>query len=60
MSKIKDFMYDIQELYIDGMSAKTIAKTLEAPLEEVLRVLESFGVVEEPQEEYDPFQTINS
>lgn len=60
MSKIKDFVYDIQEMYIDGMSAKTIARTLEVSLEEVLSILESFGVVDNSQEEYDPYQTINS
>jgi orotate phosphoribosyltransferase-like protein len=60
MSRIKDLIYDIQELFIDGMSAKTIAKTLDVPLEQVLITLESFGVDETQQEELSPYETINS
>ena len=57
MSKMKDFMYDIQEMYIDGMSAKTIARTLDISVEQVLSVLETFGVADAPQEEeiYSPY-----
>ena len=29
MSKVAELMYDIEQLYIDGMSAKMIAKTLD-------------------------------
>ena len=60
MSAIKDLAYDIEQLYIDGRSAKTIAKTLDCPLEQVLGFLEELGVADTPQEEYDPFETINS
>ena len=62
MSKVAELMYDIEQLYIDGMSAKMIARTLDCPVEMVLEVLESFGVADSPQEEenFSPFDTINS
>ena len=60
MSGIKDLAYDIEQLYIDGLSGKTIAQTLDCPIEQVLGFLESIGVADTPQEEFDPFETINS
>ena len=60
MSGIKDLAYDIEQLYIDGLSAKTIAQTLDCPIEQVLGFLESIGVADTPQEEFDPIDTINS
>jgi len=60
MSKMKDLMYDIQEMYIDGMSAKGIANVLDLPIDQVLAVLESFGVADQPHQEFDPWNTINS
>jgi len=59
MSKVADLSYDIQEMFIDGHGAKSIARTLECPLEVVLQVLESFGVEGEDMD-YDPFNTVNS
>lgn len=44
MSKMADLDYDIQELYIEGHSAKTIASLLECPIELVLGTLEGMGV----------------
>lgn len=44
MSKVADLVYDVQELYIDGMGARAIALQLECPIETVLQVLEDFGV----------------
>lgn len=59
MSKMADLVYDVQELYIDGMGAKAIAAQLECPVELVLQVLEDFGVedsdVDYPEEVYSPF-----
>ena len=55
MSSIKDLAYDIEQLYIDGLSAKSIAKTLDCPIEQVLGFL-----ADAPQEDFDPFETINS
>ena len=60
MSGMKDLAYDIQEMYIDGMSAKGIANVLDLPIDQVLAVLESFGVADAPQAEFDPSNTINS
>jgi hypothetical protein len=45
--------YDIQEMFIEGLSPNTISTVLEMDIESVLKVLESFGVAETPQtEEY--------
>lgn len=61
MSKVAELMYDIEQLYIDGLSAKRIAAELNCPIETVLEVLESFGVADSPQEgDFDPFITVNS
>ena len=60
MSKMADLSYDIQELYIEGHSAKVIAVMLDCPIEMVLAELEEMGVADSPQEEYDPFNTLNS
>ena len=59
MSKVKDLEYDIQEMYIDGMSAKTIALTLEIPIDWVLTTIESFGC-NDIEEDTSPYATINS
>ena len=59
MSKMAELSYDIQELYIEGHSAKVIAVMLECPVEMVLAELEEMGVADAPQE-YNPFNTLNS
>ena len=57
MSAMKDLAYDIEQLYIDGLSAKSIAQTLDCPIEQVLGFLESIGVADTPQEDeiYSPY-----
>lgn len=60
MSKVADLSYDIQELYIEGHSAKVIAIMLECPIELVLACLEDMGVgdvADQPQDEevYSPY-----
>jgi hypothetical protein len=60
MSAIKDLSYDIEQLYIDGMSAKNIARILDCPIEMVLSALQEMGVddvADAPQEEeiYSPY-----
>ena len=60
MSKIADLSYDIQELYIEGHSAKTIAALLDCPVEQVLGALEDMGVADTPQEDYSPYVSMNS
>ena len=57
MSKMADLSYDIQELYIEGHSAKVIAVMLECPIEIVLGALEEMGVADAQQDEeiYSPY-----
>jgi hypothetical protein len=60
MSKMADLSYDIQELYIEGHSAKMIATLLDCPIEIVLGALEDMGVADTPQEDYSPYVSMNS
>ena len=60
MSKMADLSYDIQELYIEGHSAKTIATLLDCPVEQVLGALEDMGVADTPQEDFSPYVSMNS
>jgi hypothetical protein len=60
MSRIAELAYDIEQLYIDGMSAKMIAQELDCPIGIVKGWIEGNGVADMPQEEFDPFETINS
>ena len=60
MSKVKDLFYDIETLYIDGLSAVEIANELACPVDYVKGVLDGFGVedvAETPQDEevYSPY-----
>ena len=59
MSKMAELSYDIEQLYIEGHSARVIAIMLDCPIEIVLAELEEMGVADSPQE-YDPFNTLNS
>ena len=63
MSKLAELSYDIEQLYIDGMSARMIAVTLDCPLTMVLAALEEMNVedvAEMPQGEevYSPYNGI--
>jgi DNA-directed RNA polymerase specialized sigma24 family protein len=60
MSKVAELAYDIEQMYIEGYSPKTIAAQLGCPLTMVYDWLEETGVAEAPQEELSPFETINS
>jgi hypothetical protein len=57
MSKVAELAYDIEQLYIDGMSARMIALTLECPIEMVLTALQEMGVEDaaEDPEIYSPY-----
>jgi hypothetical protein len=57
MSKVAELAYDIEQLYIEGHSAKMIATLLECPIELVLGQLQEMGVADAPQEEeiYSPY-----
>lgn len=58
---MSDLTYDIEQLYIEGMSARRIAQILECPIEIVLGWIESQSVADWQQDEdYDPYETINS
>jgi hypothetical protein len=50
--------YEIQELYIEGYSARTIAIMLNCPIDLVLGCIEEMGVSD--QEDASPYATINS
>jgi hypothetical protein len=54
---MSELSYDIEQLYIEGMSARMIALTLECPIELVLGALEEMNVADAPQEEeiYSPY-----
>jgi len=56
MSKIADLAYDIEQLYIEGLSASAIAEQLQCPVGVVKGWIEGNGVAEMPQEEiYSPY-----
>jgi orotate phosphoribosyltransferase-like protein len=55
MSKIADLAYDIEALYIDGLSAAKIAQELNCPVEMVTAWIKDIGVAEMPQ---DPWEAI--
>jgi hypothetical protein len=51
MGAVKDLYYDIETLFIEGLTAKAIALELKVPLEYVNDVLADFGVEPEDFEE---------
>ncbi len=56
MSAMSNLDYDIQELFIEGHSARMIATLLDCPVELVLGTLESMGVRDQEDEEiYSPY-----
>jgi hypothetical protein len=60
MSKMADLAYDIEQLYIEGFNARSIAVELKCPIEIVYGWIESNSVAENPQEEMSPYETFNS
>jgi hypothetical protein len=60
MSKIAELAYDIEQLYIEGLSAREIAKELGCPLGIVKGWIEGNSVADLPQEDYSPYDTVNS
>jgi hypothetical protein len=56
MSKVAELAYDIEQLYIDGMSARQIALELDCPLTMVLAELEEMNVEDTSEDEvYSPY-----
>ncbi len=60
MSKMAGLSYEIEQLYIEGFNARTIAVMLECPIEIVYGWIEGNYVADLPQEELSPYETINS
>lgn len=61
---VETLVYQIQELYIDGFSARQIARELTTNVDLVLAIINEWGASDIADEmiegEYDPFQTVNS
>jgi len=57
MSTMSELAYDIEQLYIEGYSPKTIAMMLGCSIEIVYGWIESNNVAEAPQDEeiYSPY-----
>jgi transposase len=70
MSKMAELAYDIEQLYIEGYSPKSIAVQLECPLSVVYDWLEATNVSdtkadaaewgELEADDFNPYDTINS
>lgn len=60
MSANDRFFYDIEQLYIEGLHPTKIAKELGCPLTAVYDWLEAQGVGESAEEEFSPYETLNS
>ena len=60
MSVMKDLAYDIEQLYIEGFSARSISVILECPIKIVYGWIEGNCVADQPQEDMSPYETINS
>ena len=59
MSEIKNFVYDVEQLYIEGYSARSISVMLGVSYELVLDTLDSWSV-SDSQGDLSPYETINS
>ena len=51
MSKVAELAYDIEQLYIEGMSASQIAQELDCPIGIVKGWIDGNGVADMPQED---------
>ena len=60
MSKLSELAYDIEQLYIEGYSPRSISVQLGCPIGLIYDWLEDTGVAESPQEDTSPYATINS
>ena len=57
---MSDLDWEIQELYIEGYSAKTIAVMLVCDIELVLGKIASMGVEDGTEDALSPYATVNS
>ncbi len=59
MSKMAELSYDIEQLYIEGMSPKTMAREVNRAVEIVNEWIKANSLYE-GEDAYDPYDTINS
>jgi hypothetical protein len=57
MAELDLVSYDIEQLFLEGLTEKNIAKTLDIPVEYVYAWMHMNGI---GQEEFSPNATINS
>ncbi len=60
MSKMAELSYDIEQLYIEGMSANRIARELGCSKSVVEDWIKEQSVADLPQEDYSPYETYNN
>jgi orotate phosphoribosyltransferase-like protein len=60
MNILSDLSYDIEQLYIEGMSNQRIAKELNIGLEVVEGWLMAQSLSNDQTSDYDPYNTVNS
>jgi len=58
MAAVKDMFYDIESLFIDGLTPVEIAAELQIDIKYVLDVLTTFGVDEEDFEDQDQIDEV--
>jgi transposase len=54
MAELDMYAYDIEQLYIEGLTEKNIAKTLDIPVEYVYAWMEMNGMEEEIYSPFNP------
>lgn len=60
MGILSELSYDIEQLYIEGMSNQRIAEELGVPLSVVEGWMISQNLSNTEESEYDPYNTVNS
>jgi orotate phosphoribosyltransferase-like protein len=55
MSKMSELSYDIEQLFIEGLTEKNIAKTLDIPVEDVYSWLAQHNIIEDEDAELEAF-----
>jgi uncharacterized protein YjcR len=60
MSKVAELAYDIEQLYIEGYSPKSISVMLNCSIEQIYDWLETEGLAGSDSDELSPFATMNS
>lgn len=58
MSKMSELAYDIEQLYIEGYTAKNISRILDCPVSIVEDWLKENGIIS--AEDLSPYATVNS